>query len=125
MVRVPLLPFHSQFNPGQKKTLDSLWSGSYGVKETRLSYYYPSLFIQVHRLRVQHGVGEAQPPALQAFDRQGPDREPRTLLQQAAQRLPALLRHPHRRDQDLHHRTGVREDEVSRGPSIRLPRQTE
>lgn len=81
--------------------------------------WYSSLFIQVHWLRVQHGVGEAQPPALQASDHQGPDCEPRSLLQQAAQRLQAFLRHPHRRDQDLHHCAGVREDEVSRGPCIR------
>lgn len=68
--------------------------------------------MQVHRLRVQHGVGEAQSTALQALEDQGPDHEPGALLQQAAERLSTLLRHPHRRDKDLHHRTGVRTDEV-------------
>lgn len=68
--------------------------------------------MQVHRLCVQHGVRKAQFTPFQALGDQSPDHESHPLLQQAAQRLSSVLRHPHRRDKDLHHCAGVREDEV-------------
>lgn len=71
-----------------------------------------SLHSQVPGLHVQYGVGEAVAASHQACADQGSDSEPGAVLQQAAQRLPALLRRPHRRDQDLLHRAGLREDEV-------------
>lgn len=71
--------------------------------------------MQIHRVCVQHGLREAQPPPLQAPGDQSPQHEPGALLQQAAQRLSAFLRRPHRGDQDIHHGAGVREDEVGPG----------